>query len=255
MVHASSGRPLVIRVFDFGSDKGWEQVLKKIPEKIRRKRALSLLLECPDLLRTQLRALLRASRHGPLSILFPMVTTLEELNRALDLLQEVYEELAKSEKLLFPQIGAMLEIPSILFHTQEIAKRVDFLSLGTNDLIQYALAVDRSNSATFDYRIAFHPGLMHLIKYVVEESADAKISLCICGEMASDPLLVPFLIGIGVKELSMAPRLAPMIRKVLESFTRKEMQDIAEKVLLAHSAQEVYIILRSFYALVNVGDV
>lgn len=254
MVQASRGRPLVIRVFDFGSDKGWEEIFTEIPEEIRQKRALSLLLECPDIFRTQLRAVLKASRLGPLSILFPMVTSLIELDRSLDLLQEVYHEVSQEGSLRFPEIGAMLEIPSILFHTQEIARRVDFLSLGTNDLTQYALAVDRSNSAAFDYRISFHPGLMHLIWHAVKESEAANVPLCICGEMASDPLLVPFLVGLGVTKLSMAPRFAPMVRNVLQSFTRKEMKEIAEKVLVANSAQEIYVILRTFYALVNVGD-
>jgi phosphoenolpyruvate-protein phosphotransferase (PTS system enzyme I) len=255
MVNASYGRPLVIRVFDFGSDKAWFPALEKIPFEIRQKRALALLLGCPDLFQTQLRALLRASRQGPLSVLFPMVTSMQELDQCLDMLHEAYRQVSAEGFLAFPKVGAMLEIPSILFFTKEIAKKVDFISLGTNDLIQYALAIDRSNCTTFDYRIAFHPGLMHLIQYVVEESVQAKIPLCICGEMASDPLLVPFLIGVGVSELSMAPRLAPGVRKVILSFTRREMQDIASKVLQAQSAQEVYIILRSFYASLNLGEV
>lgn len=255
MARASRGRPFVIRVFDFGSDKGWEEVLEKIPARAQKKRALSLLLECEDLLRSQLRAILLASRLGPLSILFPMVSSLIELNSCLDILQEVYQEVSAEGSLPFPRVGAMLEMPSILFHMKEVAQRVDFLSLGTNDLIQYAFAVDRSNTAVFDYRISFHPGLMHLVRYVAAEAKRMNMPLCICGEMASDPLLVPFLVGVGVTEFSIAPRSAPVVRKVLHAFTKSEMEKMAEKVLQARSAQEVYIILRSYYAIVNEAKV
>ena len=254
MVRASHGRPLVIRVFDFGSDKGWEEVFEKIPDAIQGKRSLALLLACPELFRTQLRAIMRASRIGPLSLLLPMVSSAEELNHCLDVIQDVFREVSKEGAVQFPRIGAMLEMPSVLFHVHALARKVDFFSLGTNDLIQYAFAVDRSNSASFDYRVSFHPGLMHLIHHVVKASLLEKVPLCVCGEMASEPLLVPFLIGLGVRELSMAPRLAPHVRKVLASFTLKEMEEITKKVLEAQSAQEVYIILRSYYAMVGYGN-
>lgn len=251
MAKASAGLPFIIRVFDFGSDKGWNEILGEVLGFSQSKRALSILLDNPHILYTQVRAIMRASRFGMLSILFPMVSTKDELDRCLEVVEAAYKDVSKEISIAFPKIGAMIETPSIIFRTAEVAKRVDFLSLGTNDLIQYALAIDRSNATVFDYRITFHPGLLFLLQLVVEESIRAKIPLCICGEMAADPLLVPFLVGLGISQLSMAPRLSPMVRKVLEAFTLQEMKDVAKKVLGVQSAQEAYVLLRTCYAKVE----
>jgi phosphoenolpyruvate-protein kinase (PTS system EI component) len=251
MAKASAGQPFIIRVFDFGSDKGWNDILGEIHGFSQNKRALSILLDNPHILYTQVRAIMRASRFGMLSILFPMVSSREELDRCLEIVEAVYKDISREISIAFPKIGAMIETPSIIFRTAEVAKKVDFLSLGTNDLIQYALAIDRGNATVFDYRITFHPGLLFLLQLVVEESIKAKIPLCVCGEMAADPLFVSFLVGLGITQLSMAPRLSPMVRRILETFSLQEMKDVAKKVLEVQSAQEAYVLLRTHYAKVE----
>ena len=243
MVRAASGKPVVIRVFDFSADKAWDEVADTFPDIHKGSRTIELLLENPTVFAAHLRAIIRASVHGPTSILFPMITSIAELDRCLELYRRVQQEVG----IPIPRVGAMVELPSLAFHTHELATRVDFLSIGTNDLIQYALAVDRSNGASFDQALSYHPGLLRLLYLIAHESAESKIPLCLCGEMASDPLLIPFFIGLGIRELSFAPRLAPTIKHVLRSFSCDEARAVAEHVLSLDSAKEINAFLQAQY--------
>ena len=243
MVKAASGKPVVIRVFDFNSDKAWDEVANTLPGIHKGRRTIELLLEHPLVFLAHLRAIVRASAHGPTSVLFPMITSVEELDQCLDL----YRQAQQMVNLPAPRVGAMIELPALAFRTCELAKKVDFLSVGTNDLIQYALAVDRSNGAFFDPYLSYHPSLLRLLHFIAHESAQANSPLCVCGEMASDPLLIPFLVGLGIREFSFAPRLAPTIKHVLCSFSLEDARNIAKRVLSFDSAKEIYEFLQTQY--------
>ena len=254
MVKAADGKPVVIRTFDFGSDKAWREVEGVIPEIYLGSRSMELLLKHPDVFCAHLRAIVRASEYGPVSVLFPMVSSITELEASLQMLHEAWTLVSGGWKLPCPRVGVMIELPALAFRARELAGKVDFISVGTNDLTQYSLAVDRSNGASFDPRLAFHPGLLHLIQVIVKEAESANIPLCLCGEMASDPLLTPFLMGLGIRQLSLATRLAPSIKHVLSSFTLEEAQRIADRVLASTSAQETYAFLRARYRDIHFGE-
>lgn len=243
MVKSALGKPVVIRVFDFNSDKAWDEVSNTLPGIHKGRRTIELLLGHPLVFLAHLRAIIRASTYGPASILFPMITSVEEMDQCLDL----YRQAQQMVNLPAPRVGAMIELPALAFRTCELAKKVDFLSVGTNDLIQYALAVDRSNGASFDPYLSYHPSLLRLLHFISQESSKANIPLCVCGEMASDPLLIPFLIGLGIREISFAPRLAPTIKHVLRSFSLEEASNIANRVLSFDSAKEIYGFLQAQY--------
>jgi phosphotransferase system enzyme I (PtsI) len=247
MVKAGSGKPVVIRVFDFSSDKAWDEVANTLPGIHKGCRTIELLLEHQPVFLAHLRAIIRASAHGPTSILFPMITSVEELDRCL----ELYHQAQQMVNLPAPRVGAMIELPALAFRTRELATKVDFLSVGTNDLIQYALAVDRSNGASFDPHLSYHPSLLRLLHFIAYESSAVRVPLCLCGEMASDPLLIPFLVGLGIREFSSAPRLAPTIKHVLQSISLDEARAIAERVLSFDSAKEIYGFLQAQYCTIN----
>ena len=247
MVKAAGQKSVVIRVFDFGSDKNWDEVAGALPDIKQGRRAIDLLLDRSQIFLPHLRAMIRASAHGPLSILFPMISSIEELDRCLAIFHQAYEAVNEECPVKKPRVGAMIELPGLAFRTRLLSGKVDFISVGTNDLIQYSLAVDRSNSASFDPHLSYHSGLLRLLRFIVHESEEANLPLCICGEMASDPFLIPFLVGLGIKELSIAPRLAPMVKHVLRSFSMDEARHIAQTVLSFSSAQETYAFLRAQY--------
>lgn len=254
MVQAAKGKSVVIRTFDFSSDKAWREAEGMLPEIECGCRPMELLLDHPDVFSAHLRAIVRACGRGPVSILFPMVSSVEDLERSLLLLHEAWSKVGEGWKLPRPKVGVMIELPSLAFRVGEFAGKVDFFSVGTNDLTQYSLAVDRGNSASFDTGLSFHPGLLHLMQYIVKEADGVGIPLCLCGEMASDPLLIPFLIGLGVRELSIAPRLAPTVKHVLRSFTIDEAEQITDAVLSTDSAQEIYSFLGAQYRKIHFGS-
>ena len=247
MVQLAEGKPLVIRAFDFSSDKGWEEVWDVLPNVKEGRRATSLLLDHPNVFQAHLRAIIRASRYGPLSILFPMVSSIGEMEQCKRLVQEAWSFVCTEKEVPFPRIGAMIELPALAFQARELASMVDFLAIGTNDLIQYALAVDRSNTACFDPNLSYHPGLLHLLAIIVRESTSVGVGVCVCGEMASDLLLTPFLIGVGFRQLSMVPRLAPMVRHLLRSLTIQECATLAREVLAMDSPETIRACLREWY--------
>ncbi len=234
-------KPVVIRTLDIGGDKNlsylkFEQELNPFLGK----RAIRLCLDEIDLFRTQLRALVRASAYGNLKIMFPMIATLEEFLKAKALVTSIQQELDKEKIQYHPfELGIMIEIPVAALNAHHLAKHVDFFSIGTNDLIQYTMAADRMNQ-NLDYLYQpFHPAILQLIKMVADAAKKYHIWSSVCGEMASDLLAAPLLLGLGIQELSMIPNNILKTRKLLSTLKHSELEKIALSVLELESEEQV----------------
>ncbi len=240
------GKPLVIRTFDLGGDKQFMKNPETEPNPILGCRSIRYSFKHLDQFRTQLRGILRASAYGDVRILFPMVSSLEETMTAKMQVDETKELLARegtpfNEK---TPVGVMIEVPSAALTADLIAPHVDFLSVGTNDLVQYTLAVDRVNERVADLYQPAHPAMIRLLKHIVEAGRRAKIPVTVCGEMAGDATFTLFLLGLGVTELSLAPALIPEIKKIVRSVTLAEAREIVEKVGEFGKASEASAYLR-----------
>lgn len=226
-------RPVVLRTLDIGGDKTLPYFpLPQEQNPFLGKRALRLCFDSPELFRTQLRAALRASVAGQLWIMLPMVSSIEEIKRAKALLEQAKQEL-RQEKLPFDEgvkLGIMIEIPAVAVIADLIAPEVDFTSIGTNDLCQYLMAVDRMNPEVTSYYQSYHPALFRLIGYVVERFKQAGKPICICGELGGDPLAAPVLVGLGMRKLSMSLSSVAAVKRALAGFTVKQMEEMARAV-------------------------
>ncbi|HEY3308480.1 MAG TPA: phosphoenolpyruvate--protein phosphotransferase [Desulfuromonadaceae bacterium] len=240
--------PLTIRTLDAGGDKlldGMAHVAEQNPA--LGMRAIRLALSMPDEFKKQLRAILRISTAGKVRIMFPMISGLEELRRGRALLEVSKKELA-AEGIAFDldiEVGIMIEIPSAVVMADLLAKEADFFSVGTNDLIQYSLAIDRSNMHLADMYQPLHPAVLRSLKRVVEAAHEAGINACICGEMAGDPLYLPVLLGLGFDELSMSATSIPRVKKILRRCTRKQALEITRECFAFSTAAEVELHLKS----------
>jgi phosphoenolpyruvate-protein phosphotransferase (PTS system enzyme I) len=204
-------------------------------------RALRLTMKHRDMFKIQLRALLRASAHGNLKIMFPLVSGVQELRQVKTLIREVREELdaeglAHNPKL---QIGIMIEVPSAAIIADFLATEADFFAIGTNDLIQYSLAIDRSNENVSYLYEPLHPALLRLIKGVIDAGKRGGIQVSMCGEMASDPIYATVLLGLGLEIFSMNPSSVPVIKNVIRSVRYRDCRRIAEIALQKKTAQEI----------------
>ena len=226
-------RPVVLRTLDIGGDKTLPYFpLPQEQNPFLGKRALRLCFDSPELFRTQLRAALRASVAGQLWIMLPMVSSIEEIKRAKALFEQAKQEL-RQEKLPFDEgvkLGIMIEIPAVAVIADLIAPEVDFASIGTNDLCQYLMAVDRMNPEVTSYYQSYHPALFRLIGYVVERFKQAGKPICICGELGGDPLAAPVLVGLGMRKLSMSLSSVAAVKRALAGFTVKQMEEMARAV-------------------------
>ncbi|QSX05581.1 phosphoenolpyruvate--protein phosphotransferase [Sedimentibacter sp. zth1] len=228
------GKPVVIRTLDVGGDKDLPYL--NIPKEMNPflgYRAIRLCLDNTDIFKTQLRAILRASAYGNVKILFPMISSLNELRGAKRLYEETKQELI-SENIEVNhniKLGIMIEIPSAAIIADVLAKEVDFFSIGTNDLIQYTLAVDRTNPKINHLYNQYHPALLRLIYNVIKSAHKANIEVAMCGEMAGEPTLIPVLIGMGLNEFSMSPSSILQSRDIIRSFSKSECEQVAKKVL------------------------
>ncbi|HEN21144.1 MAG TPA: phosphoenolpyruvate--protein phosphotransferase, partial [Desulfobacteraceae bacterium] len=211
-------------------------------------RAIRFCLKEPEIFKTQLRSILRASAYGKVQIMFPMISGLQEVLDARAILEQARQEL-DTKQIPYDhdiKVGIMIEIPSAVSMAEVLARHVDFFSIGTNDLIQYALAIDRINEHVAHMYEPFHPAISRMIQQVVAAARKAGINVSICGEMAGDPLCIPILLGLGLDELSMNARSIPFIKKIIREISMKDARLDFENILKLSTAKEIrgYIINR-----------
>ncbi|NLU10470.1 MAG: phosphoenolpyruvate--protein phosphotransferase [Tepidanaerobacter acetatoxydans] len=242
VIEKMAPRPIIIRTLDIGGDK--KLTYLDMPEELNPFlgwRAIRMCLDRPSILKTQLRAILRASAYGNAKIMYPMVSGTEEVRRANAILNEAKQEL-KAEGIPFDEnleVGIMVEIPSAAITADILAKEVDFFSIGTNDLIQYTLAVDRMNEHISYLYEPLHPAVLRLIKNVIDASHKAGKWTGMCGEMAGDTSATAILLGMGLDEFSMSASSIPQVKKIIRSLTYDEAKQIAEKALSMNEADEI----------------
>jgi len=239
-----------IRTFDLGGDKfpsNQKQPLKELNPQMGL-RAIRFCLKEVALFKTQLRAIWRASAIGKVKILFPMISGVEEIREAKQLLQEARDELVAEGVEVAPamEIGAMIEVPSAVVIADKLAREVDFFSIGTNDLIQYALAIDRANEhLTYLYE-PLHPAVLRLLKRVVDEAHKANIRVAMCGEMAGDPICCLILLGMELDELSMNHLDIPRIKRIIRASSLEEAKVLLRKAMSFNVASEVRAYLQDY---------
>ena len=242
VLEGMDNKPIVIRTLDIGGDKElpyFEMESEMNP--FLGYRAIRICLDRKDIFKTQLRALYRASVHGKLRIMFPMISSLEELLAAKEVVAEVKDEL-KAEEVAFAddvEVGMMIEIPSAAVISDILAKHVDFFSIGTNDLIQYTCAVDRMNQKISHLYNQFNPAVLRLIKTVIDNAHKEGKWVGMCGESAGDQRMIPILLGFGLDEFSMSPISILPARKLITSVSYEDMQNFANEVLSMGTAKEI----------------
>jgi phosphotransferase system enzyme I (PtsI) len=234
--------PVIIRTLDLGGDKFLSQL--DVPQEMNPFlgwRAIRFCLQERDVFRSQLRAILRASAEGNIKMMYPMISSVTEVEQANALVEEYKAELRKENTPFNEQleIGAMIEIPSAALAADAIARKVNFFSVGTNDLVQYSLAVDRLNEKIAHLYEPTHPAILRLIHMTVEAADKKGIWVGVCGEMAGDPLVAPLLLGLGVEELSVAPISVPRIKYLIRRMKMAEAKELAESALKCDSAREI----------------
>lgn len=228
-----TGKPLIIRTLDVGGDKKLPTLeLPHEDNPFLGFRAIRMTLSHPEIFRPQLRAILRAAAYGDVRVMFPMIGSMDQLREAKALLREQEQTLQAEGVPTGPvKVGMMVEIPAAAVLAEEFAKEVDFFSIGTNDLTQYTLAVERGNAAVAHLYAPEHPAVLRLIAMTAQAAAERHIPCGMCGEAAGDPKLAPAFVGMGVNELSMSPRRVPAVRKLLSGLTMDECRQAAEKLL------------------------
>ena len=242
VLEGMNNKPIVIRTLDIGGDKElpyFEMEAEMNP--FLGYRAIRLCLDRKDIFKTQLRALYRASVHGKLRIMFPMISSLEELLDAKEVIKEVLKEL-DAENIAYSndvEVGMMIEIPSAAVISDVLAKHVDFFSIGTNDLIQYTCAVDRMNQKISHLYNQFNPAVLRLIKMVIDNAHKEGKWVGMCGESAGDQRMIPILLGFGLDEFSMSPISILPARKLITSLSYADMQKFADEVLAMGTAKEI----------------
>ena len=244
------GKPVTIRTLDIGGDKtlpGFEEHKEKNP--LLGWRGIRFCLTNNTTFKRQLRALYRASIYGDLRIMFPMISGAEELEIVLGLIEEVKTDLRK-ENIEFADktpLGIMIEVPSAVLSADFLAKKVDFFSIGTNDLIQYAIAIDRGNEKIAYLYQPSHPAIIRLIKMTCEAGKNAGIPVGICGEMGGDPLATVVLLGLGIDEMSMSVSSIPVVKKIIRSVSVKEAEDLVSEIMKIGSGTEIIKYIEKWY--------
>ncbi|MCS6243550.1 MAG: phosphoenolpyruvate--protein phosphotransferase [Opitutus sp.] len=251
IAEALAPAPVVIRTLDLGGDKpmaGHAHLFPKEDNPFLGYRAIRFCLDNPKIFKDQLRAILRASIHGEIRLMYPMISGREELARANAVLAECKEELTTRKIAFNPnlQVGTMIEIPSAAITADLLARDCDFFSIGTNDLIQYLLAIDRVNDKIAHLYEPTHPAVIRTLKSVVEQAHSQKIKVSVCGEMAGDAVYAPLLLGLGIDELSMSPPLIPAVKYLIRSMNLSDAQKLAAEALKMTSAKEILTLCEEF---------
>ncbi len=250
VIQVMAPKPVTIRTLDINGDKaisaenGFNEANPALGL-----RGIRYCLQRPEVFRTQLRAILRAAVFGKVRIMFPMVATQREVAQAKKALGEAAASLAKegvpfSDRL---EIGVLIEVPSAVIMADAIAEEADFFSIGTNDLIQYTLAIDRNNKNVAHLFQPLDPAILRMLKHVTDVAGQKKIKVFICGEMASYPVHIPILLGIGIEELSMNPQAIPTIKQMIRSIKISDTKPLVEEALKLRSAEKVFALLRDTY--------
>jgi phosphotransferase system enzyme I (PtsI) len=236
------GKPVVIRTLDVGGDKDIPYL--NFPVEMNPflgYRAIRTCLDRTDIFKPQLRALLRASAFGNIKIMFPMISSIKEIRDAKIILEETKEELRK-ENISFNrdiEVGIMVEVPAVAVHADIFAKEVDFFSIGTNDLIQYTVAVDRGNQNISKLYNQYHPAVLKLIKKTIESGHKEGIWVGMCGEAAGDKKLIPILLGMGLDEFSMSPSSILRARYTINNISKTDIEPLLDEILNLPTAEDV----------------
>ena len=242
VLEKAEGKRVIVRTLDIGGDKDLKYLnLDKEDNPFLGYRAIRICLREPEIFKVQLRALYRASSYGKLAIMLPMISSVDEIRAAKDIINEVKEEL-KAEKVKFDKnvkIGIMIEVPSAAIMAEQLAKECDFFSIGTNDLIQYTVAVERGNEKISDLYTKFHPAVIRLIKMAIDGAHKSKIFCGMCGEAAADERFIPLLVGLGLDEFSMNPTKILNSRKMIRSLNHKECKKLVQEILKMSSSTEI----------------
>jgi phosphoenolpyruvate-protein phosphotransferase (PTS system enzyme I) len=240
-VERLEGRPIVIRTLDLGGDKVLaDPTLARERNPFMGLRSLRYCLTSPEVFLPQLKAILRAGAHGDVRIMFPMVSTVEEVRKAVDLLGEARDEL-RARKCEFASdlpVGVMVETPAAALAADLLAREVSFFSVGTNDLIQYALAVDRGNERVANLYQPAHPAILRLLRHITEVGRDEDVDVAVCGEICGEANYTLLLLGMGLKELSLVPAMIPQIKKVIRSLTMERAREVARTAITMSEAAQ-----------------
>ncbi len=246
LLEAAAPHPAVVRTFDLGGRKLAREVISTDEANpVLGLRGIRLTLQRGDIFRSQVRAILRAGVHGRLRVLLPMVTGVDEIRQFRAVVADAAAEL-EGEGLPFRsdfRLGAMIEVPSAAMIADRLAEEVDFLSLGTNDLVQYALAVDRNNEHVAYLYQPFHPAILRMVRFVLDSARSAGIGVSVCGEVAADPGATALLVGLGLRRLSVTPRAIPQIKETIRALSIADLERVAARCLEAASPDEVTQIL------------
>jgi len=249
---ALAPNPVIIRTLDLGGDKpmaGNSDLFPKENNPFMGFRAIRFCLEHTDIFKDQLRAVLAASAHGVIKLMYPMISGAEELARANAVLEECKLELTERGT-PFDQdlvVGSMIEIPSAAATADILADQCGFFSIGTNDLIQYLLAIDRMNSRIAHLYEPTHPAVLRVIKQVIDEGHRKSITVGVCGEMAGDPVFVPLLLGLGADSLSMTPPLIPAVRYLIRAMTMADARKLADQAMTMSDPKKIYQLCHEFH--------
>jgi phosphoenolpyruvate-protein phosphotransferase (PTS system enzyme I) len=249
VLRAFPTQPVIIRTLDLGADKMPGQLRIEYPAEVNPAlsiRSIRLSLQHLELFKTQLRAILRAAVYGDLRIMFPLVTTLLEFRQARMILGDVIEDLEEQgvEFRREVPVGMMVEVPAAAILAEEFAREVDFFSIGTNDLIQYTLAVDRGDPAVATLYRAGDPSILRLLRMVVNAARKHQIPVSVCGQMSSDPMFIPLLVGMGLRQLSVTPHAIPELKEVIRNLTIARAERIANRAETLDIARDVENFLR-----------
>lgn len=239
---------VTIRTYDIGGDKLLPRSEKE-DNPFLGWRGIRICLDRVDIFKEQLCALLKSSTKKNIKIMFPMISSVSEVRAAKEVLDEAKKELDLTETSYDKDIkvGIMIEVPSAYFLADELAKEVDFFSIGTNDLIQYILAVDRGNEYISGLYLQFHPAVLRAIKSITDAAHRNKIKISVCGEMASDPIATPLLVGFGIDELSVVPSIFPEIKQIIRKINFKDAKRLADEILTLPTESEIKKRVKNFY--------